>query len=466
MHIYKKAVLTAALLSLTVGGVNFFVILNDAERAVSPGWGGYAALSLAVDYPEEAVLRALTAAGIEPVIAESTQWVYIDDFGELTEVPLNTFPDRLEDFDPRNDGYARRLRAFFLREGKRYLYMPLSAGLERRITASLGDVPFTLELPSQPLEWYFLIFAAASAGSVALGGAALSTALILPPAAGLYLAGAPGFAMAAALLGMFGMIRAPLRELLASRRPGSLRRQWVNFRFSWFRTVLLGGLYWVVWRWSGLSVRSGLVVLLSFSCAFAASLRLELRQRYVRFQPVPIRHSGQNVSLFPRSMAPFTLASILVLFALPPFLRSQENGEVSLDPALLIRAGEYDAHVAFQSGFSYRPLRSGGVTGVTGVTGGEGRGDSYRRYARGEDGLIQTETEVPSGETGLFEGAPPFPLEDLMAFLNGVGESPPQGERFLIVAMGVFCIPVLIPHSRRRGKAGALLINNDKRVAA
>jgi hypothetical protein len=159
--------------------------------------GGYAALALGQGAPDREIALALEQALGRPVLSESSQWVFLNSFNASERIPLDEYDSRLEPFDPRRDGYAEKLRNFFVRDGKRWFFIPLDREffglppvfnpqrvLEKRIAAALGTVSgpagaagllplpeaapgpkaggrvFSLELwqPGRPLVWYGVLF--------------------------------------------------------------------------------------------------------------------------------------------------------------------------------------------------------------------------------------------------------------------------------------------------------------------
>ncbi|MDR1024889.1 MAG: hypothetical protein LBL56_04120 [Treponema sp.] len=153
----------------------FFGFPRSVSREFFPG-RGYAALGL-----EDRVGDRETALGLEqalgrPVLSESSQWVLLNSFGSLERIPLDEYDERLESFDPRRDPYAAMLRNFFVRDGKRWFFIPLDRGI-------FG--PFPVLNPEQSLKKKIVpvINAVADAGAAyggvvrsAGGGAVGSTA--------------------------------------------------------------------------------------------------------------------------------------------------------------------------------------------------------------------------------------------------------------------------------------------------
>ena len=121
------------LCSLTLGGVLFFFSLRCLPASGGGRLEGYAALALGENVPDREAAAALEAALGRPVVSESSQWVFLNNFEGLERVPLGDYEGRLEPFDPRRDGYAEKLMNFFVRDGRRWFFIPL----DRKLFGSL-----------------------------------------------------------------------------------------------------------------------------------------------------------------------------------------------------------------------------------------------------------------------------------------------------------------------------------------
>jgi hypothetical protein len=254
------------LCSLAMGGILFFFSLRHSPPA--PGRGpseSYAVLALEEGAPDREAAEALEKALGRPAASESSQWVFLNSFEGLERVPLEDYEGRLEAFDPRRDGYADKLKNFFVRNGKRWFFIPLdqeirglplfsdpAARFKKRINAALDTVPLSfsapgslppgpdvfflrLEGPGRPAGFGIILFAAAWAAAVIfpagyrrprqapgegrfrsfLAGipAERRRLLLLAPAMlPLSLWGAPGFASLALFLFLAVLSADPLKE--------------------------------------------------------------------------------------------------------------------------------------------------------------------------------------------------------------------------------------------------------------
>jgi hypothetical protein len=442
---FKYSLIILVVLSLISG-----VLLSHlAAVLMPPGRGGaYAVLVLDEALPDRQIRELLNN---EQVISESSQWVLLDDFSGLASIPLDEYPRRVSAFDPRNDGYAERLRSFFVRGGKRFLYIPLGPGfgalkgLEKRLALSLGNIPFQLEYTGggKPVRLYF--FLSLLAGAAALWFTRrLVFAPCIPALAGLAFAGAPGMAPAAFLMGLGGLFLAPCGEYFMALRYkknrlpfGSYESRTLGevlspFKKRLFWAPLLIGALALCFITGGvhplliLGTVAGFTGLYFFS-HWVFSRRGEA-QDHVRFSPVLILNVPVLGLDFSRLMLPYALAALLAvpLSLLFPGPASPEFPSFLQDAPPPIQEGEYRSHAAFQASFSLRPLgRDRRVFGVE-----EAREPAYFYYTLGDDGLIAgMEAALPEEpEAAGMAGVPPFPLGDLMTALEPGKKSGPAGK--------------------------------------
>jgi hypothetical protein len=483
---FQKSVVLAACISLCGGFLGF--LLARPFSGGEPG-GGYGVLMLDQSGPDRPIGAALTAAGIKTYFSESNQWVYLDDFGALLQVPLDEYQDRLEPFDPRNDGYAEKLRSFFVRDGSRRFYIPLDAGmgaphrrLAGQVASALGDTSYTLEFPAyEPSSFthsvLYILFGAAVLASLFLSGALPQMFFLVPLCVPLVFFGPPGFVLTGALLGFSGSLLPFLREFFVrfrseGKHPGV-------FAASFLMPPVFALIYGALVFLNRIPVSVALWALFSCCCVLViVQFGESYRDGHLRFRSVPIRRPVLNLRVFlrffsrnyPRIILPWApasvLAMLLLLFVLPG---SGAGTGASLDGMTAVNAGDYEAHLAFQRFFSLRSLYQKDLPY-----------SGYYRYSIDEDGLVveagPAAWESP-GQTGAAlvgygddERFPPFPLADLVDFLEGytADENPVRAPGNLI-SIGLLLIPVvpsLIWAGRKEGRKRNALIMNDKRIAA
>jgi hypothetical protein len=452
--------------------------------------------------PDRTVGRALTGAGIETYFSESGQWVYLDDFGELVKVPLDEYSERVESFDPRNDGYAERLRSFFVRDGTRRFFIPLNPEkgdsrkkLADRLNAALGDAPYTLEflVPSQPFSrqlTLFALFAAAVVASLFLSEALFPPVSLIPLCLPLASLGSPGMALTGALFAFSSSLIPPVREFFARRRSrGLLSRKPPGIPvFARLMPLLFAVVYAAV-LWTGnIPFLPALPVFLSCFCVTGTVLWAESnREGHVRFRSASIRKPALTIPAFfryfrlncPRAVLPWVPAAILALVL--SFIRTGAAAEPDMklfrEDIPVLYAGDYEAHVAFQRSFSLRPLEDAGRF----KTYPESLPYSaYYRYSIGDDGLVTragqesgdgiARTGSDAASYGGYGEVPPFPLADLMEFLEGytpaVSSVRTSGNLVSILLILIPALSSLFRGGRRERRGGSSLVFNDKRIAA
>jgi hypothetical protein len=472
-----KSLCVSIFVSLLCGALVFFLSYGPQGRqkpafaapAGAPG-EGFAVLTLDASCPDRQIRELLAGEGVVTAIGESSQWVFLDDFGKLEQVPLDRYWDRVERFDPRNDGYAERLRSFFVHEGERRIFIGLKGAplnLEGRIKAALGDTRYSLSVLAPPRSWLVpaVLFIAAAALTLLLSREIPVTLFFLPlwaPLAGL---GAAGFALAAVVAGLSRILREPVRERFVSRRYGTAGGKaplsvWVFSCLFLAAAVLLA----VFGRLPPLTAPAALIfvpVVLWFS--LWTEFRRGMKEGHIRFKPVQITPLVRRPGAWSPVMVPFALAA-LALSLLPAVFPGVAAGEepsrawTGWKGPLELNADHYRDHAAFQLAFSRRPL---------------GGGESpYLRYSLAGDGLVDGKGSVET-VFGEPEAIPPFPLAPLMDFLadytytdSNPGPVSPQGEPVCPLIVLGLCVSLIVQDRQGRRIRGKLSVYMDKRIAA
>ena len=398
--------------------------------------GGYAALSSDVSVEDRTLRELLDAennyfAGAP--VSESSQWVLLDEFGALEAIPLDKYSARLSSLDPRNDGYAGKLKNIFVRDDKRFVYIPLKAGnwtpvlMDRQFKSLLGDVPFSVDYfgIGKPLNLFFIIFAAASAALLIIcyvkkniHPGAVNVIVLLPALSSLAFFGASGIAASALFLGLAVMLGEPVNEIvMLLRLPSNESAQRFKliyknvlepYRFYWFLLPLfaaaLGALvYFTELKLSFVLLVSSVVCVVFLFSIGTLSL---LGGKHRRFTPVLIIRRRFVDFSFSIYMLPFTAAAFLIVL-LTPYTSGTFVPGTKFDH--IIDEQDYYAHLAYQESFSMRQLG----------TSGEG----YPSYVLGEDGLPSPDTNGGEAVAVQINEYPPFPLKHLMEFFNSVNTS-------------------------------------------
>jgi len=429
-----------------------------AARMPGGGRGGYAALAVDESVPDREIRRRLEGAGIASVVSESGQWFLLDSFGSMEQIPLDQYGTRLLSIDPRNDGYAEKLRSLFVHEGRRIAYIPLgtpaSAGHRARIASAFEDIPFSVEYTGQgrALGLLLALFCLACGAFLAIRPLRLSLRTVscllpcLPVLAPLSMGGASGFTLAALLAG-FAVSLAETRLDPAALSPVSRGLSPAHPRQSLPRRLLslaLLACYGLAAFVSDFPIFIALLALALFGLVFALSLRSApggaapagkvdragkkgpiISTGYPghrRFSPVSIVGPRALRLGFAWAMLPFTaLALVLAITGiakpLPP-----PAGRSFLPPAI-VTGEDFREHVLFQSTFSIRSLdtpwasESGAALGMT-------------VYRLAPDGLPELAGADEDFTRQLFPRGdiPVFPLGSLVRELDRAGSSADRDE--------------------------------------
>jgi len=416
----------------------------------------WAVITLEESRDDRFVREYLAREGIGGLISESSQEVPIDDFGVIKMVPLDSFRDQIEEFDPRDDGYAAKLKAFFVRDGKRFFFLPLNDGwgnraakLQRQLNSLLGDMPFSFSVLGQPkpVFGYFLLLAAACVFVLGFSGSRQLFIFQVPVLLAFGWSESSAFVLAALLSGTWELLREPLSELTAARRYDrmafdyagtgfkGLKERLKPFRLNCKLAVLFMVIFVVICIVKGLApvpVIAGCFCFFSiFYMTFRAKASKTIQSRHILFTPVPLfPFKMRTFSLFPM-LVPFAAGIFLVLFLPrifpdwnrgPSFRRFLDSdqyelqqrfpgysrfrySEPVLDSRYFISADDYHKHLAFQRSFSYRPLDQQHYLSVRGANSGIEalNKDGYLRYYLGDDGLIAGSTVIAGSADNTFE---------------------------------------------------------------
>ena len=465
----------AAVVSILCGVLVFFLFRFFPPKAASSqtGSGGYAVLALDESRDDRHIRELLARGGIKDTISESSQEVPVDNFGVLKMIPLDSFRNEIETFDPRDDGYAAKLRSFFVRDGKRFFFIPLvdtfgvrAWTLKKQVSSLLSDIPFSFTVLEQgkPLFWYFLLLAGACALALYFSRSPGLFIFELPLLLAFCRGGVYGFFLAAALAGIWELLREPLEELSAARRydrvhADPFRGNYAGAGLTGLRErlrpfginkllVLIFVLFFVVFSAAGgispfPAAAGGVSFILLYFLAFRAEAARIHASGHMPFVPVPLLpFRSRSFSLFP-FLVPFGAASVLALFlplAVPgfsPFLKG-----ILTDTRYLVSSADYDRHIAFEESFSYRTFnedlsfkssaKNSAAKSSAAPPAGKGalNEEGYLRYYLGDDGLIGGSTVYEKGSQpqgsqpqGREAVGPRFPLETLMEFLLQYSET-------------------------------------------
>jgi len=389
--------------------------------------GGYAVLSVDASVEDRTILEHLNSGsaffGGSPLSA-SSQWVALDNFGALEVVSLDAVSSRLASFDPRNDGYAGKLKDFFLHDDKRFVFIPLKSGssassaVDKQLKSLMGDIPFSVDYFSFERP-YILFFAAYAAASLALlvicyvkknaRNAAAGIIVLLPVFSSFVFFGASGIVCAALLLGLFVILREPLNvlftKLITGEGAGEIVKNVIEpYKLYWLSLLVFAAAAALTAIVSELKL---LFVIMAFAAAVLVSFFSDWishsSDRRRRFTPVMIIRRKFPEFDFSAYMAPFACAALLVMI-LSPHIAGAFVSDGKFNN--IIEEKDYYAHLEFQASFSMRQL---------------GMGDAfYPSFFLDEDGLPSPEKNSGVFSSAQIEDFPPFPLKDIMDFLKSV----------------------------------------------
>ena len=422
---------TVLMVAISIACIVFLFLYPVLLSTTSSSGENCIILTVDESQDDSLIRETLSSGGLGDFISESSQFVAVDDFGSLKYIALDSFKNEIEEFDPRDDGYARKIGSFFVHEGKRFFFRLINpesgerAGkIKKEAGALLENIPFTfVVLGTQGFDFLYLPLLIVAFFLAVFASRYRRLFIFQFPALMIFsLYGFYSLILAAILTGIWELLREPLGELAAAFHYKRRFRDYAGAglrgiieRLKPFRVNLLLVLFFLVlmaaFSFFGIVPLIVLtVVFIIFIFLYFLSLKVETerarKNRHILFIPVlMLPRKVKTFSFFPL-LLPFALISLIALF-LPqttPVLNSP------IDPSYLISQEEYERHMAFQSSFSYRPMYND-QTSFQALNQTE-----YLRYYLGDDGLIAGSIENRD-ENGLSETGQSFPLEKLMDFL-------------------------------------------------
>jgi len=418
--------------SIVCGALIIFLFKTYIPEALKTG-ESWAVLILDDKQEDRKIREAL--AGIGSFISESSQEILLDDFSEIRKIPLDSYFSEIEIFDPRNDGYAAKLSAFFVRDGMRFFFLSLDNNfkksytkLEKQIVSLLPDMPHSLLIlgKSRSVLPDFLLLVLACIFALYLAKSRKLFVFMLPMLLFLALGGAHALLLAAILAGIWELLREPSIELYASRSYQRRESDYAGsgikgfferlkpFRLNMFFIMLFLLLFFIVSFIGQFFPFPAVFILAVFFLVYFLSCESEAEQRKERshtlFTPVLLYPSRSKTFSFIPMMLPFIAASVMAML-LPLILPSVPGAESSpaydypfTDREYLVNKDDFRRHLAFQQAFSFQSEDCSGP-------------EEYHQYHLGEDGLIAGSSEFRGTVEGRVFTEPPFPLEKLMDFL-------------------------------------------------
>jgi len=486
---FFRSVLPVSLISiLTAAGLLFLGSLFGYEDLKS----GYAVVKTGVSAGDKYVCSLLESSGDfkGEIVSESSQWVFLDTYDSLEMIPLDSYSSRVFEFDPRNDGYADKLKDIFIKDDSRFFYVPLRAGdsdsliLDKQLNELLSGIPFTVDYygVGRPLLLFFIIFASASFCMLVicvLKGKKypeiINVITLIPPLSSLAFFGASGIGCAAVLLALFIFLIDPVNELAISIgsakgtsaryaskvKAKNLKTIYKNiilpYRFYWlFLPIFIAALACMV-VFSQVNPLLLLMVFTVSSAVFYISIKLLALhgKEHRRFTPVMIIRSSFPKFIFPGYILPFAAGVLIALF-FSPIVPGSYNSNEKFET--IVSENDYHEHIAFQSAFSTSQIGSSSKL--------------FPAFYFDTDGLPSMKA-VTADQKINFNDYPPFPLKKLMDFFvsvnNGNKSNTGAGsagiaEKISLLVLLLFLIPGLII---RKKDDNSRIINLDvfKRIS-
>ena len=398
-------------ISLIFGMLVYKLFLNfSPAMSVSANPDRFIILTLDREIPDRQTVDRLIGAGFKNIYSESSTEVYFDDFGRLESYFLDRYRDKIEPYDPRDDGYADKLRSFFVNGNKRTFYIPAGISgynnINRRISSALQSVPFNIEIIGTSGSSFFWLILQSITVIFILGMSrdrkhlVLQIPLFLAFSAG----GLSGIILCGILAGLRELMREPLIELFSRKPFGNIRE-----RFRPYRSVILK-IYLFIFIYGVFAITLNVPAIpawTGFFC-FAAveffSFYIEKRIKLIHnsFTPVMILPFRSKTVVFQKSMLVFALSALLgsaLIIVFPGFFLGF-SGENRIEFPNIPTAAEYQEHMVYETSFSYLPL-------------GSSKG-GYLHYYLGNDGLIAGTEDMAISANADF---PPFALDELTRFL-------------------------------------------------
>ena len=457
---FFRSVLLASLISLLAA---LALLLLGSAMGYEEFRGGYAVLTTDASIADREIRSLLESSeyffGGSPV-SESSQWVLLDEFDSIKRIPLDQYSSRIFSFDPRNDGYAGKLRDVFVKDNKRFLYIPLVAGnwnsslLDKKFNELLGDIPFSVEYYGigRPLTLFFVVYAAACACLLLMcylkrktHRSIVNIIPMIPVLSSLCFFGAAGIGAAAVLFALFIMLKEPLNELI---NPPPLREKTLKFktiyrevispyRYYWLFLPVFAGALAVLVIFSQLHLLFLLAVSAASFAVFFFSLKIVTfcGVEHRKFNPLVIVRQRFPEFIFPGYILPFAAGAVFTIFFMP-FMSGSFDYNKKFD--IFVTEQYYYEHIAYQVSFSTHQMGTFSA--------------AFPDFYIDKDGLPSMDIGKVTQSVRIGD-YPPFPLRHLMEFFNNVnngvktdttGGSAGVSQKWSLLVLLLFLFPGLI----------------------
>ncbi|MDR2842728.1 MAG: hypothetical protein LBV52_05965 [Spirochaetaceae bacterium] len=426
---------------------------------------GYAALVLEEDQ-DDAKISALIKKNISPdFFSESNQWFFLNDFESVKQIPLNEYGTRILEFDPRNDGYAKKLHNVFVNDGKRFIYIPVSAintifqsgsplAMQQKIKDALEGEPFSeliLRQSVQDSSVFYIFFAVIALFTLifSLKTAKISTfklvntkntvhykpdllvIIVLLPSLAIFAKwGAAGFALGAVLLAFFKLYSNLTREyfinlcenkenpLVFTEKPRFALVKASSFAVLFILICISGGIN-ILYAFAGL-----FCFCLTWACTHFALAKRAQESGHRPFIPLailPVKKTKKSFFLLPLSWTVYAFIVFYIsVFLFPgndkPIIEQKNNKNNTKLEKTLVTESDYLAHIAFQEGFSLKKLTDTLPQDI--FTENSSSSEPYLHYKMDEQGLFTEFFPISRDQDKVQEQFAPFNLAKLNAFLQ------------------------------------------------
>jgi hypothetical protein len=423
---FFRSVLLASLVSLLAALCLLFL---GSAMGYEEFRSGYAVLTTD-DSIEDRVIRSHLESGEiffgGSPISESSQWVLLDEFDSIKRIPLDQYSSRIFPFDPRNDGYADKLKEVFVRDGKRFVYVPLFPGswktkfLNKKFNELMRDIPFSVEFYGigRPLILFFGVYAIASVILLSLCYAKrkvhrsiVNIIPMVPVLSSLGFFGAAGIGSAALLIALFILLKEPLNELVNpppliknEHKLKTIYREIIApYKFYWLFIPVFAVVFSILVIFSQLKPLFLIAVTAASFAVFFFSLRIVSFSgvEHRRFNPLLIKRKRFPDFVFPMYILPFVAGAFLIIFLMPNMSGSFSGRKFDI----MINEQDYYEHLTYQASFSTRQLTTFSA--------------DFPAFFFDADGLVSM-NKMNVSQSVKMSDFPGFPLKHLMEFFSNV----------------------------------------------
>jgi hypothetical protein len=426
---FFRSVLLASLVSLLAA---LCLLFFGSAMGYEEFRSGYAVLTTDDSIDDKVIRSHLESGEIffgGSPISESSQWVLLDEFDSVKKVPLDQYSSRVFSFDPRNDGYAEKLREAFLRDGKRFVYVPLFAGswktkfLYKKFNELMGDIPYSVEFfgIGRPLLLFFGIYAIASIILLYLCYAKrkihrsiVNIIPMVPVLSSLGFFGSAGIGSAALLFALFILLKEPLNELVnpppsmgkGDKLMSIYQEIIIPYKFYWLFLPLFAAAFLILIIFSPLKLIFLIAVTAASFAVFFFSLKIVsfAGVEHRRFNPLLIKRNRFPEFVFPMYILPFVAGAFLIMFFLP----YMSGGYTGKKFDIKLNEQDYYEHLTHQASFSTRQLSTSSA--------------AFPAFFIDSDGLVSI-NKMNVSQSIKMSDYPSFPLKHLMDFFNNVNNS-------------------------------------------